>query len=56
MPDDQPPFRSPARRRGERRINADRREMIRFEPEKNPRRSGKDQRKSKDLWLGRDKF
>jgi len=45
------------RRKGERRKNNDRRDMMRFEPTKEPRRSGKDRRKTKgkdDMWTGRD--
>ena len=39
-------YRGPERRRNvERRQGHDRREMIRFEPEKEDRRSGKDRRK-----------
>ena len=37
------------RKRGERREGQDRREMIRFEPDKDDRRSGKDRRKQ-DGW------
>ena len=40
-------WRGPDRRKnGERRKSADRRERIRFEPDKEDRRSGKDRRKS----------
>lgn len=39
------------RRQGEK----DRRQMIRFELDKTPRRSGND-RRSPDFWKGRDKF
>jgi len=45
------------RREGERRKSKDRRDMMRFEPSKEPRRSGNDRRKSSgkdDLWNGRD--
>ncbi|MBK1673161.1 hypothetical protein CKO35_07540 [Ectothiorhodospira shaposhnikovii] len=43
------------RRKGERRKLPDRREMIRFELEKEPRRSGRDRRRSRqDLWERRD--
>ena len=42
-------WRGPERRKGERRINGDRREEIRFEPQKDDRRSGKDRRKM-GLW------
>ena len=50
-------YTGPERRKGERRKNKDRREMMRFEPSKDPRRSGKDRRKTAgkgDLWEGRD--
>jgi hypothetical protein len=58
MSDDkeQPPHAGSERRRGPRRKKNERREMVRFEPDKTPRRSGKDRRKSKDLWKDRDKF
>jgi len=39
------PHKGPEHRKGERRQGNDRREMIRFEPEKDDRRSGKDRRK-----------
>ena len=42
-------WRGPERRKGERRINGDRREEIRFELDKDDRRSGKDRRKL-GLW------
>jgi len=42
-------YRGPERRKGERRINGDRREEIRFELDKDDRRSGKDRRKM-GLW------
>lgn len=45
------------RRKEERRKKTDRRDMMRFEPTKDPRRSGKDRRKIKgknDMWDGRD--
>lgn len=38
-----------------RQAEKDRREMIRFEMDKKPRRSGKDRRIS-DLWAGRELF
>lgn len=50
-------YKGPERRKGERRKNGDRRDMMRFEPSKSPRRSGKDRRKSADkddIWEGRD--
>jgi len=46
----------PERRIAERRqADKDRRQMIRFELDKSPRRSGKDRRIS-DLWSGRENF
>ena len=42
-------YRGPERRKGERRVGHDRREEIRFEPDKDDRRSGKDRRKM-GLW------
>ena len=50
-------YAGPERRKGERRKNTDRRTLMRFEPTKEPRRSGKDRRKSGgkgDMWEGRD--
>lgn len=45
-PKDESRYRGPERRSGkERRQQADRREMIRFEPDKPARRSGKDRRR-----------
>jgi len=40
------------RRKGERRINSDQRDMIRFEPDKADRRSGKDRRHDGNTWTG----
>jgi len=49
------PYTGPERRVEQRRKNTDRRESIRFELEKEPRRSGKDRRRSiEDLWERRD--
>ncbi|ANB03260.1 hypothetical protein [Ectothiorhodospira sp. BSL-9] len=50
------PYIGPERRKGERRKSQqDRREMFRFEPEKDPRRSGKDRRKAnQDIWKQRE--
>lgn len=42
-------YKGPERRKGERRVGRDRREEIRFELDKDDRRSGKDRRKS-GLW------
>ena len=40
------PYRGPEQRKGtDRRITSDRRDEIRFEPQKDDRRSGKDRRK-----------
>jgi hypothetical protein len=47
-------YKGPERRRNQRRKLNDRREMVRFEPDKTPRRSGKDRRSDKDLWRHRD--
>lgn len=55
MSDDDKPYTGPERRREQRRKLPDRRKMIRFEPDKDPRRSGKDRRKTnQDLWDRRD--
>ena len=54
---DENEYTGPERRKGERRKQKDRRELMRFEPNKDPRRSGKDRRKSQgsqDVWEGRD--
>jgi hypothetical protein len=49
------PYTGPERRAEQRRKTSDRRESIRFELEKEPRRSGKDRRRSiQDLWERRD--
>ncbi|MCG5516096.1 MULTISPECIES: hypothetical protein [Ectothiorhodospira] len=50
------PYPGPERRKGERRkAQHDRREMFRFEPEKDPRRSGQDRRRAnQDVWKQRD--
>jgi len=48
-------YSGPNRRQEDRRKATDRRDMIRFEPEKNPRRTGNDRRKaSSDQWELRD--
>lgn len=55
MSDENKPYSGPERRKGERRKKRDRRDMIRFELDKELRRSKKDRRKkNKDLWDGRD--
>ena len=57
MTDEEKEYTGPERRKGERRKNTDRRDMMRFEPTKDPRRSGKDRRKTNgkdDMWDGRD--
>lgn len=48
---DVPGYSGPERRKGERRLGAlDRRELIRFEPDKAPRRSGHDRRGPRSVW------
>jgi hypothetical protein len=55
MAADKSEYNGPERRKGERRKIPDRRAEIRFEPDKSPRRSGKDRRKDKqDIWDRRD--
>lgn len=51
-----PPYAGPERRRFQRRIKGDRRDMLRFEPNNPDRRSHKDRRHqgSKDVWTDRD--
>lgn len=49
-------YNGPERRRTQRRQTVDRREMIRFEPAKEPRRSGTERRKTGDVWGGRNGF
>jgi len=50
-----PGYSGPDRRYEERRKAMDRRDMIRFEPEKDPRRTGNDRRKGlNDKWELRD--
>ncbi|MEW8485148.1 MAG: hypothetical protein AB2705_08230 [Candidatus Thiodiazotropha sp.] len=46
------PYTGPERRIEQRRKNPDRRELIRFEPDKEPRRRGSGRRQGdmKDLW------
>ena len=47
----------PNRRSEHRRQEADRRQAIRFEPDKTPRRSGQDRRRQgKSIWDGREGF
>ena len=49
------PYTGPERRKGQRRKSTDRRGDFRFEPEKEPRRKGKDRRRSgRDIWEKRD--
>jgi hypothetical protein len=48
-------YTGPERRKENRRKRKDPRELIRFEPDKIPRRSGKDRRKN-DVWRGREQF
>lgn len=55
MSSDKPAYNGPERRKEERRKIPDRRQAIRFEPDKVPRRSGKDRRKTgTDMWERRD--
>ncbi|MFV2060594.1 MAG: hypothetical protein ACC653_07900 [Gammaproteobacteria bacterium] len=50
-----PDYSGPDRRIAARRKEIDRREMIRFEPSKDPRRTGQDRRKTlNDDWERRD--
>ena len=52
---DESPYTGPESRKDQRRKNSDRRTMIRYEPGKEGRRSGKDRRKTnQDLWKDRD--
>lgn len=45
------PYRGPERRKGkERRVSSDRRDEIRFELDKDDRRSGKDRRRNQGGW------
>lgn len=53
MSDQDKTYAGPERRKGERRKVNDRREMIRFEPDKEPRRKGKDRRKF-SVWDDRE--
>ena len=48
-------FKHPERRKDQRRKMPDPRQLIRFEPEKMPRRSGK-VRRVQDVWAIREKF
>lgn len=55
MSSEDEPYSGPERRKTQRRKSVDRRESVRFEPDKDPRRTGKDRRSSKqDLWDRRD--
>lgn len=50
-----PGYSGPDRRKGRRRVGAlDRRELLRFEPDKAPRRCGHDRRGPKSVWDGRN--
>ncbi|MCK5091940.1 MAG: hypothetical protein KAR30_05375 [Gammaproteobacteria bacterium] len=52
---EEPPYTGPESRKEHRRKNNARRTMIRYEPGKEDRRSGKDRRKTnKDIWKDRD--
>jgi len=48
-------YKGPERRIEQRRKSKDRRDMLRFEPDKTPRRSGKD-RRIKSIWDDRNGF
>lgn len=48
-------YKGPERRVEQRRKSEDRREMLRFEPTKDPRRTGKD-RRVKSIWDNRNGF
>lgn len=50
-----PSYNGADRRHAQRRLSVDRRSMIRFEPERDPRRSGSDRRQNGyDQWDKRD--
>lgn len=50
-----PGYSGPDRRKGERRTGAlDRRELLRFEPDRAPRRCGHDRRGPRSVWDGRN--
>ena len=50
-----PGYSGPDRRQAQRRIGAlDRRELLRFEPDRAPRRGGHDRRGPKSVWDGRN--
>lgn len=50
-------YAGPERRRTHRREQTERRQMIRFEPNNPPRRSGRDRRRhGAGVWEGRDRF
>ncbi len=52
-------YQGPERRVRQRRQLPDRRAMVRFEPDKVPRRSGQDRRRSggaEDIWNRRENF
>lgn len=56
MTDSDAPHGGKERRKGQRRKNPDRRDMVRFEPDKEPRRKNKGRRKEDgaDVWDRRD--
>ena len=56
MSEESEDYTGPERRSGkDRRVNQDRRDMIRFEPDKDDRRKHKERRKSsQDTWERRD--
>lgn len=51
----EPAYKGPERRIAQRRKNEDRRDMLRFEPTKDPRRSNKDRRVN-SIWDARNGF
>lgn len=56
MADNDAPYEGKERRKEQRRKKEDRRELVRFEPEKDPRRKKKGRRKDDgaDIWDRRD--
>ncbi|ROR32544.1 hypothetical protein [Inmirania thermothiophila] len=49
-------YQGPERRRYQRRENPDRRAMVRYEPDKTPRRRLADRRRAASVWDGRERF
>ncbi len=56
MAEDKEPYTGPERRKQQRRKISERREEIRYEPEKEPRRKLKDRRKPSSIWDDRNGF